>query len=128
MIPFTYKTQTFVIRQSEPLNSITSLSHFDLSVFALYRGFVALALVPAGTDPSALYMFLNDKPSEPMFHMPSILIWFGLVGQDIRQVHVRRSVPVADGSVLCWYFCAVAAMPQDITAWFGASVGLNFQI
>jgi hypothetical protein len=108
--------------------SIRTLSHFDISVFALFRGFVALALVPAGTNPESLYMYLPERPSEAMFRVPSFLIWFGLVGQDIRHVHVPRTVPVGDGAVLCWYYCAVAPMPKDLTSWFGASVGLNFEI
>jgi hypothetical protein len=64
----------------------------------------------------------------PMFKMPSILIWFGLIGENIRQIHVPRYVDVDDGSVLCWYYCAVAEMPRTLISWFGASVGLNFEI
>jgi hypothetical protein len=128
MYPFSYKAPIFLIRQSEEMVSIRRLSHFDISVFSLFRGFVALALVPMGTNPESLYMYLNEKPSEPMFKMPSILIWFGLVGEDIRRVHVPRSVEVGEGSVLCWYYCAVSDMPQTLVSWFGASLGLNYEI
>jgi hypothetical protein len=126
--PFTLETQSFVIRQSEPLNSVSALSHFDISVFALYRGFVALAIVPPGTEPEILLMYRTGDPTQPMFRMPSILVWFGLVGQDIRQVHNPRTYAVDDGAILCWYYCPVAEMPPDLVAFFGGSVGLNFTI
>jgi hypothetical protein len=128
MYPFTYKSPIFLVRQSEQMNSIRRLSHFDISVFSLFRGFVALALVPPGTDPASLYMDLPDRPAVPMFKMPSILIWFGLVGEDIRHVHVPRYVEVADGSILCWYYSALPDMPPSLVSWFGASVGMNFEI
>jgi hypothetical protein len=128
LYPFNKDTAVFVIPQSEQFTSVSSLSHFDISVFALFRGFVALALVPPGTEPSSLLMYLSGMPSRPLFQMPSVLIWFGLVGVEIRQSHVSRHFTVEDGAQLCWYYCPVSALPDGLIAYFGASIALNFTI
>jgi hypothetical protein len=73
-------------------------------------------------------MYRTDDPTKPFFKIPSILVWFGLIGQEIRQVHVARSFAVNDGAVLCWYYCPVADLPADMVAYFGGSIGLNFTI
>jgi hypothetical protein len=70
-------------------------------------------------------MFRTGDPTKPMFRIPSILVWFGLIGQEIRQVHVPRTFAVDDGSLLCWYYCPVAELPQDMVSYFGGSVGLR---
>jgi hypothetical protein len=128
VFPFDKDTSIFVIPQSEHLSSITTVSHFDISVFALFRGFVALALVPPGTDPKSLLMHLAGDPTISLFKMPSALIWFGLVGDVVRHVHVPRSFNVNEGAVLCWYYTPFASLPEDLVCFFGASIGLNLTI
>jgi hypothetical protein len=124
---FDRNSSTFCIVQSAPLSSVTYLSHFDLTIFAFVRGFVALALVPPGTAPESLLMQLQTDPTLPMFHMPSILVWFGLVDMFVRQVHIARRIAVDSQSMLCWYYCAATDMPSN-PAWFGGSIGVNVQI
>jgi hypothetical protein len=73
-------------------------------------------------------MYMTGDPSKPLFQMPSALVWFGLVGVEIRQAHVPRQYSVEDGAQLCWYYCPVSELPEDLNAYFGASVALNFAI
>jgi hypothetical protein len=71
-------------------------------------------------------MTIPEDPSQPMFPMPSILVWFGLVDMEVRLIHVARSMPCTTGSVLVWYYCA--ASPVTGVSWFGGSIGVNIRL